>query len=200
MSEKEKMIAGNLYDPSDEELNRLRIKARKLARRYNQTDEDEPEKQMELLHALLPNTAEIPGLQAPIYFDYGFNTTFGKFSCANFNFTCLDVCPVTIGDNVLIGPNVTLATPMHPLLPAERSIRQREDGSVYNLEYAKPIVIENDCWLASNVVVCGEVTIGEGSVIGAGSVVTRDIPPHSLAAGNPCIVIREITERDRMEL
>ena len=137
MSEKEKMIAGNLYDPSDEELNRLRIKARKLARRYNQTDEDEPEKQMELLHALLPNTAEIPVLQAPIYFDYGFITTFGKFSCANFNFTCLDVCPVTIG---------------------------------------------------------------EGSVIGAGSVVTRDIPPHSLAAGNPCKVIREITERDRMEL
>lgn len=149
---------------------------------------------------MLPNTAEIPGLQAPIYFDYGCNTTFGKFSGANFNFTCLDVCPVTIGDNVMIGPNVTLATPMHPLLPDERNIRQREDGSVYNLEYAKPIVIENDCWLASNVIVCGGVTIGEGSVIGAGSVVTRDIPPHSLAAGNPCKVIRKITEMDRIEL
>lgn len=200
MSEKEKMLAGNLYDPSDEELNSLRIKARKLARRYNQIDEDEPEKQLELLQALLPNTAEIPGLQAPIYFDYGCNTTFGKFSGANFNFTCLDVCPVTIGDNVLIGPNVTLATPMHPLLPDERNIRQREDGSVYNLEYAKPIVIENDCWLASNVIVCGGVTIGEGSVIGAGSVVTRNIPPHSLAAGNPYKVIRKITEMDRIEL
>lgn len=200
MSEKEKMLAGNLYDPSDEELNRLRIKARKLVRRYNQIDEDEPEKQLELLHALLPNTAAIPSLQAPIYFDYGCNTTFGKFSCANFNLTCLDVCPVTIGDNVLIGPNVTLATPMHPLLPVERNIRRREDGSVYNLEYAKPIVIENDCWLASSVIVCGGVTIGEGSVIGAGSVVTRDIPPHSLAAGNPCKVIREITETDSIEL
>ena len=199
MSEMKKMIAGELYDPSDEELTRLRIMARKLARRYNQTDEDEPEKQLELLRALLPNTTEIPVLQAPVYFDYGLNTTFGKFCCANFNFTCLDVCPVTIGDTVLIGPNVTLATPMHPLLPKERNLRQREDGSFYNLEYAKPIVIGNDCWLASNVVVCGGVTIGEGSVIGAGSVVTKDIPPHSLAAGSPCRVIREITEADRME-
>lgn len=200
MTEKEKMLAGDLYDPSDEELTRLRIKARKLARRYNQTDEDEPEKQLELLRALLTNTDAIPGLQAPIYFDYGCNTTFGKFSGANFNFTCLDVCPVTSGDNVMIGPNVTLATPMHPLLPAERNIRRREDGSIYNLEYARPIVIENDCWLASNVIVCGGVTIGEGAVIGAGSVVTRDIPPHSLAAGNPCKVIREINETDRIEL
>ena len=199
MTEKEKMIAGELYDPSDEELTSLRIRARKLARRYNQTDEDEPEKQQELLRALLPNTAAIPGLQAPVYFDYGCNTTFGQCSGANFNLTCLDVCPVTIGDNVLIGPNVTLATPMHPLLPEERNDRQRADGSFYNLEYAKPIVIEKDCWLASNVIVCGGVTIGEGSVIGAGSVVTRDIPPHSLAAGNPCRVIREITAKDSME-
>lgn len=199
MTEREKMLAGELYDPSDEELTSLRIKARRLARRYNQTDEDEPEKQLELLRALLPNSAEIPGLQAPVYFDYGCNTTFGQYSGANFNFTCLDVCPVTIGDNVLIGPNVTLATPMHPLLPEERNVRRREDGSVYNLEYARPIVIEKDCWLASNVVVCGGVTIGKGSVIGAGSVVTRDIPPHSLAAGNPCRVIREITAKDSME-
>lgn len=199
MTEREKMLAGELYDPSDEELTSLRIKARRLARRYNQTDEDEPEKQLELLRALLPNSAEIPGLQAPVYFDYGCNTTFGQYSGANFNFTCLDACPVTIGDNVLIGPNVTLATPMHPLLPEERNVRRREDGSVYNLEYARPIVIEKDCWLASNVVVCGGVTIGKGSVIGAGSVVTRDIPPHSLAAGNPCRVIREITAKDSME-
>ena len=148
MTEKEKMIAGELYDPSDEELTSLRIRARKLARRYNQTDEDEPDKQQELLRALLPNTAAIPGLQAPVYFDYGCNTTFGQYSGANFNLTCLDVCPVTIGDNVLIGPNVTLATPMHPLLPEERNVRQRADGSVYNLEYAKPIVIEKDAgWL-----------------------------------------------------
>ncbi len=198
MTEKEKMLAGQLYDPSDAELTALLIKARKLARRYNQTDEDEPEQRSAILRELLPNSPNVPSLQAPIYFDYGCNTTFGRFSGANFNFTCLDVCPVHIGDNVMIGPNVTLATPMHHLLPEERNVRQRPDGSWYNLEYARPITIENNCWLASNVVVCGGVTIGEGSVIGAGSVVTRDIPAHSLAVGNPCRVIRTLTEADRM--
>ena len=132
------------------------------------------------------------------YPKYGCNNFFGKFSSANFNFTCLDVCEIHIGDNVMIGPNVTLATPMHPLLPEERNIRKREDGSFYNLEYAKPITIKDNCWLASNVVVCGGVTIGEGCVIGAGSVVTRDIPSGSLAAGNPCRVIRKITENDHL--
>lgn len=200
MTEKEKMLAGMLYDPSDQELSALLVKARKLARRYNLMDEDETEKRTAVLKELLCNTQNLPNLQAPIYFDYGCNTTFGKFSCANFNFTCLDVCPVHIGDNVMIGPNVTLATPMHPLLPEERNVCQRSDGSWYNLEYARPITIEDNCWLASNVVVCGGVTVGEGSVIGAGSVVTRDIPAHSLAAGNPCRVIRTLTAADRMDL
>lgn len=199
MTEKEKMLAGELYDPSDAELDRMRLKARKLARRYNWTDEDEPGIQREILRELLDQSEELPMLQAPIYFDFGSNTRFGKCCGANFNFTCLDVGPVTIGDNVMIGPNVTLATPMHPLLPEERNVRQREDGSYYNLEYAKPIVIESDCWIASDVVVCGGVTIGQGCVIGAGSVVTRSIPPYSLAAGNPCRVIRQITEKDRMQ-
>lgn len=199
MTEKEKMLAGQLYNPADPELTGLRLKARKLARRYNLTDEDEGEKRYGILKELLPNTREIPGLQAPVYFDYGCNTYFGKECDVNFHFTCLDVCPVHIGDHVLIGPNVTIAAPMHPMLPAERNPRMREDGSMYTLEYGKPVVIENDCWLAADVVVCGGVTIGEGSVIGAGSVVTRDIPPHSLAAGNPCRVIREITEKDRMQ-
>ena len=199
MTEREKMLAGMLYDPSDPELASMLVKARKLARQYNLTGEDEPEKRSAILRELLSDSPNLPSLQAPIWFDYGCNTTFGQFSGANFNFTCLDVCPVSIGSNVMIGPNVTLATPMHPLLPEERNVRQRQDGSYYNLEYAKPIVIKDDCWLASNVIVCGGVTIGEGSVIGAGSVVTRDIPPHSLAAGNPCRVIRTLTDEDRME-
>ena len=171
MTEREKMLSGKLYDPTDKELEQLRLNARKLARKYNSTDEDQPEEQAQILQ---------------------------KFSSVNFNFTCLDVCEIHIGDNVMIGPNVTLATPMHPLLPEERNVRKREDGSFYNLEYAKPITIKDNCWLASNVVVCGGVTIGEGCVIGAGSVVTRDIPPYSLAAGNPCRVIRKITEKDHM--
>lgn len=199
VTEREKMVAGLLYDPSDAELTALLVKARKLARRYNQIDEDDVEHRLAVLRELLPNTEHLPGLQAPVYFDYGCNTSFGLNSGANFNFTCLDVCPVHIGDNVFIGPNVTLATPMHPLLPEERNAHQRPDGSWHNVEYARPITIEDDCWLASNVVVCGGVTIGEGSVIGAGSVVTRDIPPHSLAVGNPCRVVREITKADRMK-
>lgn len=199
MTERERMVSGQLYDPADPGLTGLRLKARKLARRYNLTDEDQPEAQRELLRLLLNEASELPGMQAPVYFDYGCNTTFGVCCGTNFNFTCLDVCPVHIGDNVLFGPNVTLATPMHPLLPEERNPRRRPDGSLYQLEYAKPITIGSDCWIASNVVVCGGVTIGEGCVIGAGSVVTRDIPPYSLAAGNPCRVIRPLTENDRME-
>ena len=191
MTEKEKMLAGMLYDPSDSELTELRVKARKSARQYNQIDEDEPEKRLAVLRELLLNTPNLPNLQAPIYFDYGCNTYFGKYSGTNFNFTCLDVCPVHIGDNVMIGPNVTLATPMHPFLPEERNVKKREDGSYYNLEYAKPITIENDCWLASNVIVCGGVTIGKGSVIGAGSVVTKDIPSNKIAFGNPCRIMRD---------
>lgn len=200
MTEREKMLRGELYDPTDAELRSLRVKARKLARRYNLTDEDEPERQKEILRELLPDTENLPSLQAPVYFDYGCNTTFGAFCDVNFNFTCLDVCPVSIGDNALIGPNVTLATPMHALLPEERNPRQREDGSVFDLEYGKPITIGRDCWLGANVVVCGGVTIGDGCVIGAGSVVTRDVPPGSLAAGNPCRGIRALTEEDRMPL
>ncbi len=198
MTEKEKMLAGQLYDPSDPELDALRLKARKLARKFNLTGEDEPETCRAILKELLCGSEELPFMQGPVWFDYGCNTSFGRLCFTNFNFTCLDVCPVRIGDNVLIGPNVTLATPMHPLLPEERNMRLREDGSAYDLEYAKPITIESDCWLAANVVVCGGVTIGRGSVIGAGSVVTRDIPPNSLAAGNPCRVIRQLTEADRM--
>ena len=138
MTEREKMLSGELYDPTDKELEQLRVNARKLARKYNSTDEDDQEKQAQILRELLPATEELPYLQAPVYFDYGCNTFFGRFSSANFNFTCLDVGEIHIGDNVMIGPNVTLATPMHPLLPEERNIRMREDGSFYNLEYAKP--------------------------------------------------------------
>lgn len=197
-TEREKMLAGELYDPSDAELTTLQLNARKLARRYNNSDEDDPALPV-LLRQLVPNAGVGLALQAPVYFDYGCNTSFGNYCTANFNLTVLDCCLVQIGDNVMIGPNCTLAAPMHPLLPAERNVRQRPDGSLYNLEYAKPIFIGSNCWLASNVTVCGGVTIGEGCVIGAGSVVTHDIPPYSLAAGVPCRVIRPITEADTME-
>ena len=119
---------------------------------------------------------------------------------ANFNFTVLDCAPVTIGDDVFFGPNVCIATAVHPLIAVERNMYETEHGMLTDREYAKPIVIQSGCWIASNVVVCGGVTIGQGSVIGAGSVVTRDIPEGVFAAGNPCRVIRKITEQDSVYL
>ena len=136
----------------------------------------------------------------PIICDYGIYTTIGERCFANFNFTVLDCCPVTIGNDVFFGPNCTIATPIHPLLNEERKLRYKEDGTLYDLEYAAPITIEDGCWLASGVTVCGGVTIGKGCVIGANSVVTRDIPAGVFAAGNPCRVIREITEQDSIYL
>lgn len=200
MTEKEKMISGKLYDPSDKELEALRLQAHRLSKDYNDTYEDEEEKREKILSKLIPNRSDGVYIQGPIQFDYGVFTTLGKNFYANFNLTVLDVCPVTIGDNVLIGPNCSIMTPVHPFRYQDRNIRQREDGSLYDYEYAKPITIKENCWLAANVTVCGGVTINEGCVIGAGSVVTRDIPPNSLAAGNPCKVIRQITEDDAIEL
>lgn len=199
MTEKEKMLAGKIYDPSDKELSETRLKAHKLSARYNSLFEDEEETRNKILSELIPDMGKGTYIQGPIQFDYGRFTSFGENCYANFNFTVLDVCPVKIGDNVFFGPNCMLATPVHPFRYQERNIKFREDGTAYDDEYAKPITIGSNCWLASNVVVTGGVTIGEGCVIGAGSVVTRDIPANSLAAGNPCRVIREITEKDSIK-
>lgn len=199
MTEKEKMLAGKIYDPSDETLALMRMNAHKLSQRYNNTFEDEEQLRKAILDELVPNRGKGTFLQGPIYFDYGAFTTFGESCYANFNFTVLDCCPVNIGDNVFFGPNCTVATPVHPFRWQERNLKQKADGTAYDDEYAKPITIGSNCWIASNVVIAGGVTIGEGCVIGAGSVVTRDIPPNSLAAGNPCRVIREITEKDSLK-
>lgn len=199
MTETEKMLTGKLYDPSDPELAKRRGAAHRLSKEYNDTVEDEEEKRADILRRLLPHMGEGAFLQGPVQFDYGVYTTIGENSYANFNFTVLDCCPVSIGANVFFGPNVSLMPPMHPFLPSERNLRRKADGTLYDLEYARPITIGDNCWIASNVVVCGGVTIGAGCVIGAGSVVTRDIPAGSLAAGNPCRVIRPITEADSVE-
>lgn len=200
MTEQEKMINGKIYDGSDALLSKQRQTAHNLCKDYNDLYEQEEEKRNAILDKLLPNRGEGVYLQGPIQFDYGIYTTFGKRCYANFNLTILDCAPVTIGDNVFFGPNCSIMTPIHPYLPAERNMREKEDGSLYDLEYAKPIKIGSDCWFAAGVTVCGGVTIGDGCVIGAGSVVTRDIPSGVLAAGNPCRVIRTITEKDSIEL
>lgn len=192
MNEEEKMKAGKIYDPNVQELIVKRERAHILSRQYNGTDEHMLTERKRILSFLLPDKDPSAVLLGPIFFDYGINTKIGKNVFANFNFTVLDCAPVTIGDDVFFGPNVSLYTPVHPFLPEERKSYLREDGVWTDREYAKPITIEKDCWIAGNVVICGGVTIGEGSVIGAGSVVTRSIPPYSLACGNPCRVIRPL--------
>lgn len=198
MTEKEKMLAGKIYDPSEPELVGLRQKAHRVCLEYNQLPETD-KKRDELMLELGVAGGENAYFQGPVQFDYGCFTTVGEGFYANFNFTCVDCCPVTIGDNVFVGPNVSLLTPVHPFRWQDRNPYKKPDGTVTDKEYARPITIGDNCWIAGNVSVCGGVTIGEGSVIGAGSVVTRDIPPHSLAAGVPCRVIREITEADSLE-
>lgn len=137
-------------------------------------------------------------LQGPIHIDYGRFTKIGKNFYANFNFTILDTCPVTIGNNVMCGPNVSIITAIHPLMYQQRNIRQQADDLFDDVEYGKPVTIGDNCWLASNVTVCPGVTIGNGCVIGAGTVVTKDIPDNSLVLGVPGKVIRPITEKDRL--
>jgi len=198
MTEKELMLAGKIYDPSDKELFELRRKAHNLCYKFNQLLEGD-NKRDEILKELLPNGNGV-ALQGPIFFDYGIFTSFGKGSYANFNLTILDCAPVTIGENVFFGTNVSIMTPVHPLLKDERRMYVKSDGIVTDMEYAKPITIGSDCWIASNVVISGGVNIGSGTVIGAGSVVTRDIPSDSFALGNPCKVIRKITKEDSIFL
>lgn len=200
MTEREKMLSGKLYDPSDGVLAAMRRRAHRLSRDFNDTYEDETERRKLILGELVPGLGTGTDLNSPLFFDYGVFTVFGEYCYANVNLTVLDCCPVTIGNHVFFGPNCSLMTPVHPLLPAERNMRLREDGSVYNLEYARPITIGDSCWLAANVTVCGGAGIGEGTVIGAGSVVTGDIPAGVFAAGNPCRVIRKITEEDSVYL
>lgn len=199
MTEREKMLAGKIYDPFTESLPEERSKAHRLCKLYNDTFETETEKREKILGELLPFRGENVYLQGPIYFDFGTNTRIGRNSYANFNLTVLDICTVSIGESVFIGPNVSLLTPKHPLRYQDRNpFLSAKTGKVTDQEYGSPIVIGDNCWIGGDVTICGGVTIGAGCVIGAGSVVTRDIPPDSLAFGNPCRVIRAITESDSL--
>ena len=136
---------------------------------------------------------------APFYCEYGVNIHVGRNCFINYNSVFLDVAPITLGDNVLVGPNVTLATPNHPFVAEERAYTDYPNGC-HELEYAQPITIGDNCWLCAGVTVCGGVTIGAGSIIAAGAVVTRDIPPNSIAAGVPAKVLRQIGEGDRLHV
>ena len=199
MREKEKIFTGILSSPGDPELKASKLRSHKLSAAYSRTDEDDVEIRAGLVKLMLAEFGEGSFMQGPVFFHYGKHTKIGKRCFFNYNLTIQDDAPVVIGDDNNFGPNVTIVTPVHPMLPDERRVILDRDGTPRHLCYARPVTIGNDCWLGANVVVCPGVTIGDGCVIGAGSVVTRSIPPNSFAAGNPCRVIRELSETDSMQ-
>jgi maltose O-acetyltransferase len=183
-TEKDKMLAGELYNPLDPELVRARERARDLCRDLNATRERDQDNRRRLLMELLGRGGESVWMQPPFFCDYGSNILLGERVYFNFNCVVLDVCRVTIGDFTLFGPAVQIYTATHPM---NAELRR-------NQEFGKPITIGSDVWVGGGAILCPGVTIGSKTVIGAGSVVTRDIPTGVFAAGHPCRVIREITE------
>jgi maltose O-acetyltransferase len=181
-TEKDKMLAGELYDPLDPTLSRERQRCRELCQQLNSSREDQPEERKRIIAQLLGRETDV-WLQPPFYCDYGTNITQGTKVFFNFNCVVLDVMPVIIGSNVLFGPAVQIYTAMHPMDSAER--RQW-------LEFAKPVTFGSDIWVGGGAIICPGVKVGDRSVVGAGSVVTRDIPADVFAAGNPCRVIRNL--------
>ena len=181
-SERDKMLAGELYDPMDPELVAARVRARDLCQALNATRESEEEERRRILTELFGSGGRQVWMQPPFYCDYGSNIHLGERVFFNFNCVVLDVCAVRVGDFTLFGPAVQIYTATHPL---EAELRRTR-------EFAKPITIGSEVWVGGAAVICPGVTIGSRSVIGAGSVVTRDIPDDVFAAGNPCRVIRSL--------
>lgn len=196
MSEENRILDGVLFTPGAQELREIKLRAHNLDTDYNRTYENETEKRKRILNELLGSFGEGSFIQGPIAFHYGIHTHIGKRFFGNFNLTVQDDAAVEIGDDCNFGPNVTIVTPIHPMLADERKVMYNEKGEEKHVCYAKPVRIGSDCWLGANVVVCPGVTIGDRCVIGAGSVVTRDIPSDSFAAGVPCKVMRTITKEN----
>ena len=190
---------GLLFSPAEPWRKERKLKTHKLNIDFNRLYEDQTAERNAILRQILGELNEGVYLQGPITFHYGIHTKIGRGTFINFNFTCQDDAEVTIGENCNFGPNVTIVTPLHPMIASERKSLRLPDGSEKRLCWAKPVHIGNECWFGANVVVCPGVTIGDNCVIGAGSVVTRSIPANTFAAGNPCRVIREITDSDSLK-
>ena len=183
-TEHQKMLAGELYDPTDPELVAAWAHARDLCQAPNATGEAEQQERRRILQELFGAGGDSVWMQPPFFCDYGSNIKLGERVFFNFNCVVLDVCPVIIGSFTLFGPAVQIYTPMHPL---NTELRRRE-------EFGKLVEIGSDVWVGGGAIILPDVRIGSRAVVGAGSVVTRDIPEGVFAAGNPCRVIREITE------
>lgn len=183
MNEKEKMINGLHYDAADATLYAERIKCKTLCFKYNQICPEQIAQRQEIIKKIVGKTKEIFHIEPNFYCDYGYNIELGDNFYSNHNLVILDCAKVTFGDNVFIGPNSGFYTAEHPLNAKER---------ITGAEWAKPINVGNNVWFGGNVTVLAGVTIGDNTVIGAGSVVTKDIPPNVVAVGNPCKIIRKI--------
>lgn len=189
MTEWEKAQNGYLYDANyDKKIVELRTRCADLCYEFNNCRPSDVERQQELLSEILGNIKGTPVITAPFYCDYGVNISIGENFYTNHNVTILDGARVTFGDNVFIAPNCVFSTAGHAI-----DSEQRNQG----LEIALPITVGNSVWIGANVSVLPGVTIGSNTIIGAGSVVNKDIPDGVIAAGNPCRVIRRITEADK---
>jgi maltose O-acetyltransferase len=186
-SMRERMLAGDLYLAEDPQLIEDSRRCAQLSQRINHLDataELFDDEVRALLRELCGSFGDDSWFRPPVYFDYGYQTRVGARVFANYGLMCMDVAPITIGDDVQLGPNVQLLTPTHPLEPGPRRDKW---------EAAKPIVLGDNVWLGGGVIVCPGVTIGADTVVGAGSVVVRDLPAGVLAVGNPARVVRSLT-------
>ena len=189
MSERDKVHTGELYLPMDPSVLEEQLARMDLLWEYNQTKPSQQKERAALLQRMLGDCGEGVYIEAPFYANWGgHHCHFGKNVYANYHLTCVDDTHIYVGDYTMFGPNVTVATAGHPILP-----ELREKGYQYNA----PVRIGKRCWIGAGALILPGVTIGDGTVIGAGSVVTRDIPAGVVAVGNPCRVLREIGERDR---
>ena len=186
---REKMVTGELYTCVDEEIVIEQTACLEKLYDYNQTRPSEGEKRLNMLKDMCAECGEGVYIEPPFHANWGGkHCHFGKYVYANFNLTCVDDNHIYVGEYTMLGPNVVLASAGHPILP-----ELREKIYQYNI----PVHVGKNCWLGAGVIVMPGVSIGDGSVIGAGSVVTKDIPAGVVAYGNPCRVVRQISERDR---
>lgn len=185
-TEREKMLRGELYLSNDPELIAARWRARLLIDAFNATTDEQWDERARIIKELIPESGNGVFIEPPFFCDYGKNIRLGDFVFFNFNCVILDSGPpISIGSHVMFGPAVQIYAATHPMSAA---VRRK------GLEFGKPVEIEGDVWIGGGAIICPGVKIGSKTVIGAGSVVTRDIPPNVFAAGNPCRIVREITE------
>ncbi|MGH0418212.1 sugar O-acetyltransferase [Bacillus cereus] len=193
MSEKTKMLNGELYT-DDSELISDRNKARELTRKYNTSPPTELNLRNNILKKLFKSLGKNAYIEPPFICDYGSQIEWGENSYANFNCVILDSAFVKVGNNVMLGPNVNIYTATHSIYPSLRNDIQKE-GLESLITYAKPVVIEDGVWIGGSSIILPGIKIGANSVIGAGSIVTKDIPANVVAVGNPCKVIKTIDEK-----